>query len=128
MAWELAVVRAEDRRLVGACDLTLEQPHEADLGFIFARDVWGRGYASEVARALVVAGFEQLGVGRIFATCDVANHASARVLEHAGLRRETRLENHKFARNRWWTSFLYSIRREQWRTIDPAGIGGPAEH
>jgi ribosomal-protein-alanine N-acetyltransferase len=112
--WELAVIDAADNRLVGACDLTLEQPREADLGFIFARDVWGRGYASEIARALVKAGFEQLGVERIFATCDVANHASARVLEHAGLRREARLDNHKLAKNAWWTSFLYSLRREDW--------------
>jgi ribosomal-protein-alanine N-acetyltransferase len=114
MIWELAVVRAEDGRLVGACDLTLEQPREADLGFILARDVWGLGYASEIARALVRAGFEQLGVERIFATCDVANHASARVLEHAGLRREALLERHKFARDTWWTSFLYAVRREEW--------------
>jgi len=36
----------------------------------------------------VRAGFEQLGVARIFATCDVANRASARALEKAGLRRD----------------------------------------
>jgi RimJ/RimL family protein N-acetyltransferase len=113
--WELAVVQAGDGRLVGACDLTLEQPDEADLGFVFARDVWGCGYASEVARALVGAAFEQLGVRRVFATCDVANHASARVLERAGLRREALLERHKFAKETWWTSFLYAIRREEWR-------------
>jgi [ribosomal protein S5]-alanine N-acetyltransferase len=112
--WELAVIRAADGRLIGGCDLTLEQPHEADLGFIFARDVWGHGYASEIARALVRAGFEALGVVRVFATCDVDNHASARVLERAGLRREARLDRHKFARDRWWTSFLYGLRRDDW--------------
>ena len=114
MIWELAAVRSEDGRLVGGCDLTLEQPHEADLGFIFAREAWGAGYATEAARALVGAGFEQLGVARIVATCDVDNHASARVLEHAGLRREATLERHKEAKGRWWTSFLYAIRREEW--------------
>jgi len=108
------VIDLADERVVGACDLTFEQPYEADLGFIFAREVWGRGYATEIARALVQAGFEQLGVPRIVATCDVANHASARVLEHAGLRREARLDNHKFAKNVWWTSFLYALRREEW--------------
>jgi RimJ/RimL family protein N-acetyltransferase len=112
--WELAVIRAADGRLIGGCDLTLEQPHEADLGFIFARDAWTHGYASEIARALVRAGFEELGLDRVFATCDVDNHASARVLEHAGLTREARLDRHKFARDRWWTSFLYSLRRDDW--------------
>ena len=112
--WELAAVRTSDARLVGACDLTLEQPFEADLGFIFARDAWGLGYATEGACALVRAGFDELGVARIFATCDVANRASARVLEKAGLRREATLDRHKHANDRWWTSFLYAVRRAEW--------------
>jgi len=88
--------------------------NEADLGFILARDLWSQGYATEAAGAMVRAGFEQLGVGRIFSTCDVANLASARVLEKAGLRREATLENHRFAKDRWWTSFLYGVSREEW--------------
>jgi [ribosomal protein S5]-alanine N-acetyltransferase len=113
MTWELGVARASDGRLVGACDLTLENAQEADLGFVFSQDAWGMGYATEAARAMVRAGFEQLGVSRVFATCDVANGASARVLEKAGLQREAILERHKYARGQWWTSFLYAVRREQ---------------
>jgi RimJ/RimL family protein N-acetyltransferase len=112
--WELAIVRHADDRLIGACDLTFERPGEADLGFILGREVWGQGYATEAARALVRAAFEQLGASRVFATCDMANHASARVLEKAGLRRETALERHIFAKGVWWTSWLYSIALGQW--------------
>jgi RimJ/RimL family protein N-acetyltransferase len=112
--WEVAIVETAGERLVGACDLTLDQPDEADLGFVLSREVWGRGYATEAARALVRAGFDELGVKRIFATCDVSNHASARVLEKAGLRREATLNRHKFAKDMWWTSFLYAITFEQW--------------
>ena len=72
------------------------------------------GYATEAARLLVCVGFEQLGLNRIFSTCDVANAASARVLEKAGLQREATLEQHKYARGQWWTSFLYAVRREHW--------------
>src|SRR4029079_13638320 len=111
---ELGVIRTGDQRLVGACDLTAGNMNDADLGFIFARDAWGQGYATEAAAAMVRAGFQQLGVGRIFSTCDAANLASARVLEKAGLRREATLENHRFAKDRWWTSFLYGVSREEW--------------
>ena len=124
--WELGVVQAADGRLVGACDLTLEHPHEADLGFVFARDVWGRGYASEIACALVRAAFEELGVGRVFATCDVGNHASARVLEHAGLRRQARLDHHMFAKDTWWTSYLYALRHDEWRAAASCAIVSPS--
>lgn len=114
VVWELAMVRAGDGRLIGGCDLTIEQPQQADLGFILAKAAWGHGYATEIARALVAAAFEALGVDRVFATCDVDNYASARVLERAGLRREARLDQHKFARDRWWTSFLYALQRDEW--------------
>ena len=114
LVWELGVLEASGDRVVGACDLTLEYPDAADLGFIFSREVWGLGYATEAARAMVRAGFQQLGLTRIFSTCDVENHASARVLEKAGLRRESILEKHKYAKCRWWTSCLYSVRRDEW--------------
>src|SRR5215510_8451069 len=64
--WELAVIRRADDRLIGACDVTLENAHEGDLGYIFARNAWGQGYASEAARAMVDAGFAQLQLERIF--------------------------------------------------------------
>lgn len=112
--WELAIVRDADDRLIGACDLTFERPAEADLGFILAREAWGYGYATEAARALVRAAFDQLSASRVFATCDVANRASAHVLEKAGFRREGLLERHAFAKGVWWTSFLYAITREHW--------------
>ena len=110
--WELAVVLTSVNRLIGACDLTCENEREGDLGFIFSKDVWGMGYATEAARAMVRAGFEQLDLTRMFSTCDVANAASARVLEKAGLKRVTRLDRHKYAFGKWWTSFLYEVRRE----------------
>jgi RimJ/RimL family protein N-acetyltransferase len=114
MIWELGVVLTAENRLVGACDLTLEDAHAADLGFVFSREAWGVGYATEAARMLVRVGFEQLGLRRIVATCDVANRASGRVLEKAGLRREGTLERHKHARGQWWSSFLYAVQREDW--------------
>lgn len=110
--WELAVVVTSVSRLVGACDLTLENVQEADLGVIFSKDAWGMGYATEAARAMVRAGFEELDLTRIFSTCDVANAASARVLEKAGLQRVATLDRHKYALGKWWTSFLYEVRRE----------------
>jgi RimJ/RimL family protein N-acetyltransferase len=124
MVWELAVVQVVDGRLVGACDLTLETADVADLGFVFSRDVWGLGYATEAARAMVRAGFEQLGVSRVFSTCDVANRASARVLEKAGLQHEAVLEQHTFAKNQWWTSFLYAVGRAEWAAAQPGALSG----
>ena len=97
-------------RVIGACDLACDNESEGDLGFIFSKDVWGMGYATEAVRAMIRAGFEQLQLKRIVSTCDVANAASARVLEKAGLVRLAKLDRHKYALGKWWTSWLYEIR------------------
>ena len=113
--WELAVIRRIDDRLIGACDVTLDNVHAGDLGYILAREAWGQGYASEAARAMVNAGFAQLQLERIFATCAVAHGASARVLEKAGLRRRTVLHRYKEAKGRWWDMWLYDVTRADWQ-------------
>ncbi|MDG1400321.1 MAG: GNAT family protein [Candidatus Binatia bacterium] len=120
--WELAVVDTADSRLVGGCDLTLENSREADLGYILARRAWGKGYGTEIARALVERGFSDLGLDRIFATCDRENHASRRVLEKAGLLFESTLIHHKFTKSRWWDSELYALTRKDWSAAARHGI------
>ncbi|EHR53294.1 acetyltransferase, ribosomal protein N-acetylase [Saccharomonospora marina XMU15] len=57
-----------------------------ELGYRLRRAVWGRGYATEGARALVHNAFAALGVQRLVATTMAVNTASRRVLEKAGLR------------------------------------------
>jgi RimJ/RimL family protein N-acetyltransferase len=58
----------------------------AELGYRLRRSAWGRGYATEGARALVRRAFAELGVIQIVATTMTVNTASRRVLEKAGLR------------------------------------------
>jgi len=62
--------------------------HAAELGFVLARPYWGQGYATEAAMAVFAwaAGCEDLC--RIWATCDVENTLSVRVLEKLGMVRE----------------------------------------
>jgi RimJ/RimL family protein N-acetyltransferase len=59
---------------------------EVELGYRLRRAVWGQGYASEGARALVRKAFVDLGVRRVVATTYEENAASRRVMEKAGLR------------------------------------------
>ncbi|HKN53002.1 MAG TPA: GNAT family N-acetyltransferase [Amycolatopsis sp.] len=57
-----------------------------ELGYRLRPAVWGRGFGTEGARALVAMGFGELGVARIGATTMTVNAGSRRVLEKAGLR------------------------------------------
>ncbi|NUK82187.1 GNAT family N-acetyltransferase [Streptomyces lunaelactis] len=56
-----------------------------ELGYRMLPSVWGLGYATEGAQALVHHAFTELGVDRIVATTMTVNTASRRVMEKAGL-------------------------------------------
>jgi RimJ/RimL family protein N-acetyltransferase len=60
-------------------------PDEVSLCYRLRRSVWGQGYATEGAHALIRLGFTQLGVQRVVATTYQDNLASRRVMEKAGL-------------------------------------------
>ena len=57
----------------------------AELGYRLFPAAWGRGYATEGARAMVRQAFTALGVERVVATAMTVNIASRLVLEKAGL-------------------------------------------
>lgn len=62
--------------------------HAVELGYVLYRAYWGRGYATEAARAVFEWAASLEGVVRVWATCDVENLASVRVLEKIGMSRE----------------------------------------
>jgi RimJ/RimL family protein N-acetyltransferase len=56
-----------------------------ELGYRLLRADWGRGYGSEMARALVAYGFDCLRLSEIVAVVLPENRASVRVIQRAGL-------------------------------------------
>ena len=79
--FELAVEEIESGRVIGACDLSLIEHNVVDLGYMLGLADWGKGYATEIALALVDAAFFDLQADRIISTVDVNNRASIHVLE-----------------------------------------------
>jgi RimJ/RimL family protein N-acetyltransferase len=63
-----------------------KEPDAADLGYRIKRAFWGKGYATEMSRALVALAFRRPDIRRVEATAMAANRASIRVMEKAGLR------------------------------------------
>jgi len=74
--------------LAGATGVHLETPYRAFTGYAFARDAWGRGFATEATRAMVALAWTIRRLARLYALCHPANAASVRVLEKAGFERE----------------------------------------
>ena len=59
----------------------LDDMDEVDLGYRFAKEYWGKGIATEAAKACVDYGFNKLGLSRIIAMVLPQNKGSIRVLE-----------------------------------------------
>ena len=71
---------------IGWCGLKyIPELNETDIGFRFFRRYWGKGYATEAARACLEYGFRRLGLKRIVGRAMKENGASVRVLEKIGL-------------------------------------------
>jgi RimJ/RimL family protein N-acetyltransferase len=100
-SFTLAVATLDDE-LIGVANLTItDAGSTGELGYVLARDSWGRGYATEVARRLIVFGFNELGLRRITATCHPDNFASAQVLEKAGLHFAGTIRDDRRVREGW---------------------------
>lgn|SRR5689334_10881795 len=83
----------EDETLLGSTGLAFESTTVASTGYVFARDAWGHGYATESLRAMIDVA-RRIGVRRLYAICHVEHRASARVMEKGGLTREGVLRRH----------------------------------
>jgi RimJ/RimL family protein N-acetyltransferase len=72
-------------RVIGCCGFhVIENSHDLELVFHFIREYWGKGYATEAARACVEYAFKTLDASRIVASSHPENVASVRVLEKVG--------------------------------------------
>ncbi|MBA2354392.1 MAG: GNAT family N-acetyltransferase [Luteitalea sp.] len=85
-----AVVRqdADGARLIGDCGLVVRSfggRTRVELGYHFARDVWGQGLATEAARACVALAFEASDVPAVVALIRPENRPSQGVARRAGL-------------------------------------------
>ncbi|HEX3233165.1 MAG TPA: GNAT family N-acetyltransferase [Gemmatimonadales bacterium] len=65
--------------------LDVEGVDEVEVGYGFVPQVWGRGLATEVARACVSLGRERLGLATIVAVTRPEHAASQRVMRKVGL-------------------------------------------
>lgn len=111
----LAVEHLEDARLIGTIRLSVQPHQNADFGYVLARPFWGLGLGCEAARAIVDVAFDDLGLHRLWATCDARNQASVRLLKKLGLRLEGTLLKNQLVRDGWRDTCVFAILREEWK-------------
>jgi ribosomal-protein-alanine N-acetyltransferase len=81
------VFERDQDELVGFCGLRfIGQTSDVEILYATAPRLWGRGYATEAAGAVLRWAFESTDLIRIFAGADAPNAASFRVMQKLGMR------------------------------------------
>ena len=116
-----AVVLKENKKMIGHLYFRQIDPEIMmtwELGFIFNPSYQRKGYAFEAARALVEYAFQNYETHRIMARCDPGNHASWKLLEKVGFRREGHFKQFVTFRNDesgnpiWHDTYEYGLLKE----------------
>jgi RimJ/RimL family protein N-acetyltransferase len=108
---QFAVVLRENRKLIGYCGFflqTVDNAEELEIGYRLDPDYWGKGIATEAARAVRDHAFRDLKAERVISLILPENSASKRVAEKNGMRRE------KETIFRGFQTEVFALTRERW--------------
>lgn len=103
-----ATVYKETGQFIGRCGLlpwTIDGRDEVEVAFALAKQFWGQGLATEVAKALVQYGFEDLRLSRLICSIEHGNKASIRVATKLGMTFE------KEAQDEYGPFLIYAINK-----------------
>lgn len=104
-------IQKETGEFIGIAGMTLSNDRFKTGEFYYKLfpEFWGKGLATEMAKALIKFGFEEYRLHRIEAGVATLNVASIRVLEKAGMKREGTRRKILPIRGEWKDNFHYAI-------------------
>ena len=112
--YSLLVVQLKDGTFVGHVGLLhwedVDGREDVEVAYYLLPQYWGKGYASEAARACRDWAFEHLPVDRVVSFIVTENAPSIAVAQRNGMARLARLDENRFGR----PIYVYGITRAQW--------------
>ena len=91
----IAVELKSNHRMIGNVYLGKRDFESLEIGYVFNKEYWGKGYAKESCAVIIAQAFAH-GVHRVFAECDPENSGSWRLLEALGFEREAHLKQNVY--------------------------------
>jgi RimJ/RimL family protein N-acetyltransferase len=82
-----------DGQLLGSTGLSFKSGTSAAAGYVFAKNAWGHGYATESLQAMVTLA-RSLGLPQLESICHVDHRPSARVMEKCDFQLQGTLPHH----------------------------------
>lgn len=107
-----AVLEKSSQEMIGQCGLTwqdCEEKQVLEVGYLFQKAYWGRGYATEAAKACRDYAFQSLGAQEVYSIIRDSNFPSQKVARRNGM--TLRGQMVKYYYDREMPHLIYSIRR-----------------
>jgi len=108
---------ASSQELVGGIGIHIQPDiyrHSAEMGYWLGEPFWGRGIATAAVKAVVDYVFTNFDLTRIHAGVFEWNPVSARVLEKAGFRFESRMRKAVVKDGKNIDQLMYVVLKEEW--------------
>jgi RimJ/RimL family protein N-acetyltransferase len=115
------LITTRDGRIVGACGIAKLDGETPEIGYWLGVHFWGKGYATEAARAVIDHAFGDLGYDTLLGGARVSNPASRRVLEKCGFQ-WTGVGIYRLRALRWWAPIdRFRLDRGLWASLKSWG-------
>ena len=85
-----------------------------ELGYVFAPEAGGQGYATEACLAILGLAFDVLGLHRVVARLDARNEDSARLAARLGMRLEAHFVSSEMFKGEWTDELVYAMLADEW--------------
>ena len=109
-----AVMLKDGEKVIGDCGIikqNVEGETAMEVGYHFRRDQWGRGYATEAARACMGLAFDSFGADKVISLIRPENVPSRRVAERNGMKLEREIMHYGLPH------LVYAMSREEFAAL-----------
>ena len=107
--WKIILRESSEFVGIAGMNLSLDKFKLGEIYYKLIPDHWEKGYATEVAKMLIISGFDDLQLHKIEAGVATENIKSIRVLEKAGMIREGLRRKILPIRGEWKDNYHYAI-------------------
>ena len=107
----------EEHKVIGNIYFGKRDFEAREIGYVFNKNYFGHGYASEAAKAVMLDAFAH-GTRRVFGECCPENTSSWKVMERIGLKREAHFRKDSSHRKDekgnpiYWDTYVYAALKE----------------
>ena len=108
----------ESGKMIGNVYFAKQEFDTYEIGYVFNKTYWGKGYAREAAAAVIKNAFLHEGAHRVTANCNPENAPSWQLLERIGMKREGHLRKNIYFKTDaggvpiWQDTYIYGMLKE----------------